>query len=76
MEDSRWSTCTTTGRGVGFYFMNTESFEQMHLMKNCRRCHQYLISAVISQRGILRRQAYQRGAAGHRGPDVVKPSLA
>ena len=56
--------------GEYYYFMNTENYEQMHLMKDMLGdAVSYLIPQLQGDGGVLRRQADQRGTAGHRGHD-------
>ena len=53
--------------GEYFYFMNTETYEQMHLTKDLLGdATHYLIPQLKVIGGILRRQADQRGTAGRR----------
>ena len=56
--------------GEYFYFMNTETFEQMHLVKDLLGdATDYPDSEPQGERRVLRRQTDQRGIAGHRGSD-------
>ena len=56
--------------GEYYYFMNTETYEQMHLMKDLLGdATQLPDSAAEGEGGVLRRQADQRRTAGHRGHD-------
>ena len=64
--------------GEYFYFMNTENFEQMHLTKDLLGDATAVPdSATAREGGVLRRQADERGTAGHGGYDWWwKPSPA
>ena len=56
--------------GEYYYFMNTETFEQMHLMKDLLgRRNRVPDPAIARAGGVLRRQADQRGTAGDCGYD-------
>ena len=64
--------------GEYYYFMNTENYEQMHLMKDLLGDAVELPDSAVEGDGrVLRRQADQRGTAGHcghdRGGDRARP---